>query len=410
MMREPRRLMFVSDAPHFGGAERYALDAAAAMQQRGGEAEILWLRTDSAEPGVFDAARSKGVHVTIIPSDQTRSAVGVVRSVGQALRAYRPSGVIVNACGRKRMWMIPWIARSMSINSVWVHHMVDGRDPRRMAPTRCGGRIEGVGMWRWPQALRHRLAAGAATVITSNPDDQRAVARDQAITRDSIRVVPPGVDTRTFEFDSDARTRWRDAWGIQNTVIAAAGRFTSGKGLATLIDAFARLRGSNVDATLVLAGNGPERDACIACARRLGIADHVQFVAFVDHMPGFLSAADVFVSCSDTESFGLSIAEAMACRRAVVATPTAGAKSLIEHGENGYLLEDHSVETLRTGSHELCDSPRARERLGKEARRSIVEQFSIDKTLSGLLNELSLKGSSSPMAEVAAPNHREVFA
>jgi len=78
---------------------------------------------------------------------------------------------------------------------------------------------------------------------------------------------------------------------------------------------------------LVIAGTGPERAALAALAAARGLNGTVRFVGFVEDMPAFYRGLDAFALASDTESFGLALGEAMACERAVVATPTAGPRS-----------------------------------------------------------------------------------
>ena len=107
-----------------------------------------------------------------------------------------------------------------------------------------------------------------------------------------------------------------------------------------------------------------------AFADRLGVRDRVLFAGFVDDMPAFYSALDVFALCSVTESFGLALAEAMACERAVVGTPTAGARRQIEHHRTGWQLGSFTPAELADALGTLFDNREQLAHLGREARKS----------------------------------------
>ncbi|MEP0842678.1 MAG: glycosyltransferase, partial [Phycisphaerae bacterium] len=321
MSRPIRRLMLVSDGRSFGGAERYTLDMALAARRRGLEAHILWLPASGTARSVFECARQAGVAVTV-----NRGAVcwsGLVRGFRRSVARIRPDAVIINAAGRPRWWLTSWLAWGAGLPAAWVHHMVEQTDPRRLPPRRLGGRLEGPRWWRVPQALRHRLAAAAATaVVTSTDEDRDRVARWHSLNRSAICVIPPGVDCEKFRFDPAARTWVRKAWGISSgaaapLVIGTAGRLVRGKGIEAIIEATARLRARGGAVLAVIAGDGPDKEAFVELARRRGVGDAVRFAGFVREMPAFHSALDVFALCSETESFGLALTEAMACERAV---------------------------------------------------------------------------------------------
>jgi glycosyltransferase involved in cell wall biosynthesis len=250
-------------------------------------------------------------------------------------------------------------------------------------------------MWRVPQAARHRLAAAAAdAVVTLNSDDADLVARWQRIRRERIRVIPHGVDCEQFRFDPAARRQLRETWrlnggeGAVPFVIGTAGRLSREKRVDLLIEATALLRRRGVPIIAVAAGQGVEREKLLHLARAHGVAETVRFIDFVQDMPAFYSALDVFVLCSQTESFGLALAEAMACERAVAATPTAGARQQIEHGVNGWQLNGFSADELADAITAMYADPEAAACLGARAREGVIRDFRVDLTLERTLQAL----------------------
>lgn len=403
--RTIRKLTFVSDGPFFGGAERYMVSMAEAARRRGMDSHIHWMPCAGARPDVFDGARDAGIAVTKADS---AGLSDMVRGFRQMLCDRRPDGMVINACGRRRFWMLPWLAWQAGIPTVWVHQMVDGRDHRLNKPRWMGGRVEGPQLWRVPQALRHRLAAIASTaVVTLNAEDRERIVRWQGVDRDKIRVIPHGVDCNQMRFDEAAGQRLRRELDVPADafVVGTAGRLVAGKGMGLLLDAVALCRQKGVDMVAIIAGQGECRESLEQQARQLGIADSVRFASFISDMVGFYSALDVFALCSTTDSFGLALAEAMACECAVVGTPTAGAQRQIRHLDNGWQLQGFGPEELASALCALHADQALRERLGSQARPSVVQQFSIELNLERTLR--ALRGRQGERSRLCWPGMNE---
>jgi len=413
MRRSVRKLTFVTDAPHFGGAERYIVAMARAAQRRGMEPHIHWMPLPGGCSDVFDTARAMDLHVSTGVPDRTRRLVDFVRDFRAMLTKERPDALVINACGRPRFWLTPWLSYQAGIPAVWVHQMVDSRDHRQLKPKWFGGRVEGLHCWRVPQAFRHRLAATVSTaVVTLNHDDRDRVVRWHGVPRSKIFVVPHGVDCEQYCFDADMQKQSRRTWGLpdlhthQGFVVGTAGRLVAGKGIDLLIEATAFVRQRGIPMVTVIAGQGDERDALGQLAQARGVSDAVHFLEFVDAMPAFYSALDVFALCSDTESFGLVLAEAMACERPVVGTPTAGATRQIEHLRNGWQLSSFSPSELADALVCLYQDPTARKWMGQQGRSDVIQQFSIELTLERTLR--ALRGQERKRTGLCWPKMNEV--
>lgn len=398
MSRPIERLAFVTDATAFGGAERYILDMARAAVRRGIQPEIIWFPRALALLDFLDAAQQDHLRLHMADPQAVRSRRGFVREFRRLAKSCRPDAMIVNAAGRPRFWLSCWLARSAGTPAAWVHHMVEQRDPRREPPRWFGGRVEGPQWWRVPQALRHRLAAAAAAaVITSNPGDRDRVARWQGLSRREVLVIPPGVDCTRCRFNPNVRERLRKQWlpapasgpVAEPLVVGTAARLVRRKGIEPLIEAMALLQGRGLPAMLLVAGDGPDRPEFERLAAARGVGECVRFLGFLGDMPAFYSALDVFALCSETESFGLVLAEAMACRRAVVSTPTAGGREQVEHLGSGWLLKGYDPAELADALAALHADAALRDRLGAEARTRATTHFSIEQTLERTLEALA---------------------
>jgi len=151
-----------------------------------------------------------------------------------------------------------------------------------------------------------------------------------------MRVVHSAVD----ESRLDAVPLSRADLGVPEGVplLVTAGALEPHKDHATLLEAFARLKGQYPDARLVIAGDGTLRADLEARAQALGILNSVTFLGYRPDAPAVIAAGDVYVSSSWSEGLGTSILEAMGLGIPVVATRAGGAEEMIMPGLTGWLV------------------------------------------------------------------------
>ena len=124
--------------------------------------------------------------------------------------------------------------------------------------------------------------------------------------------------------------------------------FRPGEAGARLHSCFARVR-KEVDAELLMAGDGPDRGPAERLAWELGVNEAVKFLGKQDHLERLIPHAHVLHLPSETEAFGLAALEAMACGVPPVATRTGGVPDLITHGVDGFMepVGDHAAQAGR---------------------------------------------------------------
>ena len=158
------------------------------------------------------------------------------------------------------------------------------------------------------------------------------------------------------------------------------------KRIMDCIEVLARIRSletgsqSQFPVQLVMCGDGPERADAEALAARLGVSDSVQFVGKQpqSQIRDYLSVADLFLLPSQSESFGLSALEGMACEVPVIATRVGGVPEVVEEGESGYLFEVGDVAGMAKAALQVLSDDRERERLGRRGREIAVTRFATD--------------------------------
>lgn len=130
---------------------------------------------------------------------------------------------------------------------------------------------------------------------------------------------------------------------------------------------------------LVLVGDGPDRSECEHLTRDLDLQKDVFFLGKQDGLVEILSASDLFLMPSQSESFGLSALEAMACGIPVVSTSVGGLPELNIHNETGYIAEIGDIDRMAKYAVELLTNEKRYKAFSKSARDRAVNNF--DKNL-----------------------------
>jgi L-malate glycosyltransferase len=154
------------------------------------------------------------------------------------------------------------------------------------------------------------------------------------------------------------------------------------KRLMDVIGIFDRVR-REVPSRLVLAGDGPERDAAEREVERLGLKDRVRFIGKVEDVAQVMRWAHLFLLPSVSESFGLAALEAQATGVPVIGTKVGGLPEVVEHGVTGHLAEPGNVEAMAEGALALlrdesrlaAASAAARERAALFATEKVVPMY-----------------------------------
>jgi len=196
-----------------------------------------------------------------------------------------------------------------------------------------------------------------------------------------IHTVYNAVDADHFDPDQQSNScpSIREQFGIpRNARIAGiAARMNPWKGQSELIGAASMLRNQYPDLHLMILGSDvPEmRSQFEQQARDGGIAERLRFGGFQRDVRPFLREFDLFVHPSYGEPFGLSIVEAMAMRKPVIACGTGGVPEIITHGRDGMLVEEKSPAAVAEAMSTLLNDPDRSRQMGERARQTVRERF-----------------------------------
>jgi glycosyltransferase involved in cell wall biosynthesis len=209
---------------------------------------------------------------------------------------------------------------------------------------------------------------------------------EAGLSPERVWYIPHGVDTAHFRPASpEERTALRRRLELpeDGLLVVYTGRLLRGKGLETLIDAFAAIAGPPERTLLLLVGSGAGQalsveDELKDRVRRAGLEPRVRFAGAVPDVSDFLRASDVFAFPSLFEALGIALIEAAACGLACVGSRTGGIVEVIQEGRSGLLCEPGDATGLAACLRRLLGEPELRAALGRGAREAAVSRFDLD--------------------------------
>jgi len=190
-----------------------------------------------------------------------------------------------------------------------------------------------------------------------------------------LRVIPNFISTADYHPPTDDSFRKKLA-PQGHRILVHVSNFRPVKRIGDVVKIFARVR-KQIPATLVLVGDGPERDAAEHEVDGLGLRKDVRFLGKVESVGDVLRGADLFLLPSATESFGLAALEAMACAVPVIASAAGGIPEVVVDGKTGFLAPAGDVAAMAERALRVLEDPAEHERLQRNAAARALE-FSAD--------------------------------
>jgi glycosyltransferase involved in cell wall biosynthesis len=159
-------------------------------------------------------------------------------------------------------------------------------------------------------------------------------------------------------------------------VVGTVGMMVPVKDHLTLLDAAQKVLRCCPDTIFLAIGDGPLRERLTDHAKSLGIEKNIRFTGFKTCIAELLQIMDVYVCTSISEGLSLSILEAMAAGKPVIATNVGGNPEIIAHGDNGFLVPAKSAAELSAGLIMMLRDKQLAKRLGVKGQQNVQEKFS----------------------------------
>ncbi len=233
--------------------------------------------------------------------------------------------------------------------------------------------------------FHRRTLAHASRVIAVSEATATCLRSQSLMPNEKIAVIRNGIDVERFTKAREG-SEYRATLGVPDDcqLIGTIGELRRLKRHEDFVRAAAIVARDNPSAYFVLAGSPASSDGVSleALERRVnefGLTERFRFLGWLGDSAALLGALDVFVSASETESFGLVIAEAMASGAAVVSTATEGAREVVSEGETGLLVPIGAVDEMANAITSLLRDAERRRAFAQRGVTRVKELFSLDR-------------------------------
>ncbi|MDQ7837672.1 MAG: glycosyltransferase [Thermodesulfobacteriota bacterium] len=197
------------------------------------------------------------------------------------------------------------------------------------------------------------------------------------VPQDKIEVIYNGVDVEKFK--GKKQELGKGVGTDKKSVIGNVARLSDPKDHFTLLTAFSHVLhvlDENHETILVVVGDGELRQEIEQRISILGLSDNVILLGKRDDIPELLAGFDIFVLSSKREGFPISILEAMACGKPVIATNVGGVSEILTDGVNGLVVPSENPDRLAGAILQLLKDKNLSERIAKNALETVKQYFS----------------------------------
>ncbi len=190
-------------------------------------------------------------------------------------------------------------------------------------------------------------------------------------------VIRLGVNTERFKPSSEKEIlKEKLGFTKESVIIGFSGRIGREKDLKTLYRAFVRLEKSYKQVNLLIVGTGVKTEE-----KMFSGSHRMKIVGPTNNIVPYLQAMDIFVLPSLTETSSLATMEAMATGLAIIATPVGSIQEYIRDRKNGLTFPKQNPYVLSLKLEQLVKNPELRKTLGENARKTILENYTWDRTI-----------------------------
>ena len=384
----PIRVAFVTSALPRGGAERQLVDLVHHLDRRRFQSMIVALHGGAM---ISDVNGNVPVFSNLgVWAGDPRELIRLIR----LFQIHRPQ--IVNVLGQDNSALWGRLAAKLTgvpiiVNSF--HHSVPHPSQRRkMAIYRMLNRP----LDRWTKMFIAVSEWQRSSLNLTNVQDDRLI------------VIHNGIDVQRFTNNGARRDHVRRKLGLsfQTPVVGMVANLSPIKRHDVMIQALVKVCNQFPAVQCLLIGDGVLNNDMKKMAVRLGVDDRVHFLGTRQDVPELLSALDVFILSSDSESFSYAIGEAMMAGLPVVATDCGGPREIILDGETGFLVPTGTPTLLAEKIELLLRSPSLAAKMGEAGRRRIEQSFSLTTMVRDyeklFLNLLGANGSDPAQSQMSA--------
>jgi len=372
-----RRIIILVRRLDQGGAQRQLIALALGLKASGRDVHVVLFYPG----GAFEAELgSHGVPIYVPGKHGRWDTIGFFIRLANCLRRLQPDVVysFMNVPNILAATLKPFLAGARIVWGVRASNMDLSRYDR---------------LSRVAYGLERRLARFADCII-ANSDAGKRHAVENGFPEGKMVVIPNGIDTKYFRFDSEGRQQTRSAWGVEESeiLVGLVARLDPMKDHPTFLEAASRIARERRNVRFVCVGDGSADYVGVIKqqAVALGLTDQLIWAGARDNMPSIYSALDIAASTSAFgEGFSNTIAEAMACGVPCVVTDVGDSALIV--GKTGCVVAPGDGSALAVAIQHLYELPREERRaLGGACRARVVAEFGMDRLVQRTEHALGL--------------------
>ncbi|HEY4675817.1 MAG TPA: glycosyltransferase family 4 protein [Candidatus Angelobacter sp.] len=350
-MKRVKVLQLISSGGYYG-AENMLLNLCASQQKAGCQNSlVLFYNVHAPNVEFYERARRRGLSVRMVHC-QGRADLSAVRQIEEYIEE---DGIDLLHTHGYKADLYGYIAARRSRKPIVAtcHNWVGGT-----AALGIYNHLDRMALKRF-----HALAAVSDSVA------QRLL--DSGVSAKKIRTIANGIDVQNFERAHPLPALDFDG----NKVIGMVARLDLQKGFEYLLRAARDLCVAFPALKIVMVGDGSDRQAIEEMIQRFGLLSNVILAGQHSDMPGIYAAMDIFVLPSLNEGLPMTILEAMAASRPVIATRVGAIPSVIKDGETGLLVEPGDTQSLRSAVARLLSQPDLCRRIGAAGHNWVSRNY-----------------------------------
>jgi len=226
-------------------------------------------------------------------------------------------------------------------------------------------------------ALRQLTPLMDRLIVVSKAIEQKV--QEEGRTGAPVSLIYNGVDLQRYNHQQPCCTLHEEYLIPEaSPIVGVVARLEAEKGHRVLLEAWPLVLAAHPEAWLLIVGEGSERNSLEAQAGSLGISDHVVFTGRREDVPAVTAALDVAVLPSYREAQGLSVLEAMALSRPVVASNVGGIPEMIEDGVTGLLVPPNDCDALAAALIKLLTNHPYADMIARRGHDLVHERFCIE--------------------------------
>ena len=226
--------------------------------------------------------------------------------------------------------------------------------------------------------IERLIGIGTDRIAVVSEQQRREIVDDARVAPPTkVKVMPLGLNLDAMLRVDAATPTLRREFNLpdESLVLGFVGRFVPIKDLTTLVHGFALTKHRFPNASLLLAGDGPLRNEIATLVESLGLRHAVVFLGWRHDLPMLYATLDIAVLSSINEGTPVSLIEAMAAARSVVATDVGGVRDLVSHQQTGLLVPPSDPAELAKAIESLAQDTDLRVQMGHNARRVVASRY-----------------------------------